>query len=137
MADDLLQSLPQSAAMTTSEQSGILLIEDDDDLRHEIEGFLSRRNLRVFACASLAEAREVLKSIQPSAVISDIGLPDGDGLDFFASMAGAFPECRWILMSGSHDLDRVDALLKGLSGLRPPTVVEKPFPLRVLRELLD
>src|SRR6266851_2111141 len=118
----------------------ILVIEDDDDLRQEIVEYLERRGRRLTACASLAAAREALEaavqtSPPPQAVICDMGLPDGDGLDLYVAFAAKLPSSHWILMSGSHD-DDLERRLAAL-GLRRPVIVEKPVPLRTLHSLVD
>jgi CheY-like chemotaxis protein len=86
--------------------SHILLIEDDNDLRSEILEYMARRKHRVTVCAAIAEAEElpgsiVDASLAPNMVVSDIRLPDGDGLTFYFRQARRFPVMRWILMSGT------------------------------------
>lgn len=73
----------------------------------------------------------------PGAVICDIGLPDGNGLDFYVAFAHRLPGSHWILMSGSHDAYRLKQQLEKHPGLRPPQVVEKPVPLKVLALLVQ
>jgi DNA-binding NarL/FixJ family response regulator len=120
----------------------VMLIEDDDGLRPEIVEYLRRRRHHVMACASLTEARQALETAltngtPPGAVICDIGLPDGNGLDFYIAFAHRLPASHWILMSGSHDTHRLKQELEKLAGLRPPQVVEKPLPLKVLGLLVQ
>jgi DNA-binding NtrC family response regulator len=61
-------------------------------------------------------------------VVSDINLPDGDGVAFCRDMADTYPETKWVLMSGNADLVR--------HGNRARTgafaVIDKPIPLRTL-----
>jgi DNA-binding NtrC family response regulator len=119
----------------------VVIVEDDDDLRPEIADYLRRSHKVVIPCASLAEARAALEKamaegMHPKAVICDIGLPDGDGLDLFLAFAGRLPGSQWILMSGSHDLSRLADRLNGMQGVPPPTVVEKPLPLATLKSLV-
>lgn len=60
----------------------ILLVEDDKDVRQNIKRMLADEGFAVETAAYLAEARAVLAQRQPDAAILDIGLPDGNGLDF-------------------------------------------------------
>ncbi len=120
----------------------VVVVEDDDGLRPEIVEYLRRRRRRVTACASLAEARKALEKAlndgnPPHAVICDVGLPDGNGLDFYMAFARQLPASHWILMSGSHDIHRLKEQLGKLTGLRPPLIVEKPVPLKALSLLID
>ena len=119
----------------------ILLVEDDEDLRTEIREYLQRRVHEVTACGSLREAQLVAHRLAASGafadvVVCDVNLPDGNGAEFYASMADQFPACHWVLMSGAHDVDRIEALQAG--SRRPRcTVVEKPMSLRTLNSVLS
>jgi DNA-binding NtrC family response regulator len=111
----------------------VVVIEDDEDLRTEIVEFLIRRNHRPTGCATLAEATAALETVTPDAVLSDINLPDGDGMNFCIRNATRFPSAMWLLMSGNDDLLRLGSLLKSIGGEKLKfAIVEKPVPLRLL-----
>src|SRR5690242_21816341 len=115
----------------------ILIIEDDTDLCVEIVEYLERRNHQVSGCRTVAAARHALAVDKASfdAVVCDIGLPDGDGLSFCSESMAGMPGSRWILMSGAHDVERLRRELENLKA--KPVVLEKPLPLRQLREALE
>jgi DNA-binding NtrC family response regulator len=117
----------------------ILVIEDEEDLRTEIVEFLVRRCHRPIGCRTLAEATVVLKTMTPDAVLSDINLPDGDGMSFCLSNAARFPAAIWLLMSGNDDLLRLGSQLKSIGGEKKPSfaIVEKPVPLRLLDRFIS
>jgi DNA-binding NtrC family response regulator len=123
--------------------ANILLIEDDGALRTEILEHLLRRHHRVVACGTLAEALDALTGVSghaivPDAIVSDIRLPDGDGVHFYAEHARRFPNTKWILMSGNHDLVRVGNQIKSAGTDLPPcAVVDKPLPLRLMDRFLQ
>jgi len=111
----------------------ILVIEDDEALRTEIVEFLLRRHHVPTGCATLAEATAALETMTPDVVLSDINLPDGDGVNYCVSNATRFPAAPWLLMSGDEDLLRLGNRLKSIGGLMPSfAIVEKPVPLRLL-----
>ncbi|MDP1964272.1 MAG: response regulator [Reyranella sp.] len=111
----------------------VVVIEDDEELRTEIVEFLVRRDHRPTGCATLAEAAAALETMTPDAVISDINLPDGDGMNFCMNNAARFPAAMWLLMSGNADLLRLGNQLKGIDREKPSfAMVEKPVPLRLL-----
>ncbi|MDP2329668.1 MAG: response regulator [Reyranella sp.] len=119
----------------------LLLIEDDDDLRSEIRDYLMRRRHDVIALGSIGEARELLGLPPPTAqpfdaVVCDINLKDGDGIDLYVEFGSRRPACRWILMSGDPDTQRVVEERRRHPALPPYAMVEKPVPLRRLTELL-
>ncbi len=118
----------------------VLIVEDDVDLRLEMGEFLGKRGCRIAACGSMAAAREAIEKshldrVPPQYVITDINLPDGDGLALFIEFAPKLVTTRWILMSGSHDLERLSAELRSFQEHDRPSIVEKPFPLSVLQQL--
>ena len=115
----------------------ILIIEDDTDLCVEIVEYLERRDHQVSGCRTVAAARHALAADKASfdAVVCDIGLPDGDGLSLCKESMAGMPGSRWILMSGAHDTERLRRELEDLKA--KPVVLEKPLPLRQLREALE
>lgn len=115
----------------------LLLIEDNEELREEMSAYFRRRGKTVIPCATLSDARSVLNGCsgtgQPDAVICDANLPDGSGIDFCVEAGSRLPGCRWILISGAHEHDRLE---EALSIGAHFTVVDKPVSLRQLSQLL-
>jgi hypothetical protein len=66
-----------------------------------------------------------------------VHLPDGDGVKFYVASARRVPQCGWVLMSGAHDLERLEGEVSVLAGLPHCTVLEKPFSLRALNKALE
>ena len=92
----------------------ILVIDDEPDLRTLYELTLLREGYRVEAAGDLAEARQQLKEHRFDAVISDMRLPDGLGLELLREMVQAQrPErCVVITAHGSAE-NAVEALKAG------------------------
>jgi DNA-binding NtrC family response regulator len=119
----------------------LLLIEDNDDLRIEIREYLVRQRHDVTALGSIAEARHTLGRMLSTgapldAVICDVNLNDGDGVDLYVEFGPRRPDLPWILMSGDADPQRVTDERKRHRDLPPCTVVQKPVSLRNLVGLL-
>jgi PAS domain S-box-containing protein len=68
----------------------ILLVEDHVATRTALEHLLRRRNYVVVPVGSLAEARAAAESTTFDLIISDLGLPDGSGLDLMAGLHTRF-----------------------------------------------
>jgi PAS domain S-box-containing protein len=77
----------------------ILLVEDHTPTRVALERLLQRRNFQVFVAETAAEARGVAKEEKIDIVISDIGLPDGNGYDLMAELEGLY-SVKGIAMTG-------------------------------------
>jgi signal transduction histidine kinase/ActR/RegA family two-component response regulator len=57
----------------------VLVVEDNADGREVMSMMIEQAGGRVTAVASAREALEALESLEPDALVSDIGLPDEDG----------------------------------------------------------
>ncbi|HEY3107906.1 MAG TPA: response regulator, partial [Chloroflexota bacterium] len=80
----------------------VLVVDDDPILCRLIEVVLRRdAGLAVRATGSLAEARAILRQGAVAAVLLDILLPDGDGLDFLGELIAA--EIRPVVMLTGTD----------------------------------
>jgi len=66
----------------------ILVIEDEPDMAATYERLLRRAGHRVVRAASHAEGMRLLETLRPRLVISDLRLPDGDGLDIIRAAQG-------------------------------------------------
>lgn len=98
----------------TSLPPSILIIDDEPDLRTLYELTLLRQGYRVEAAGDLLQAREHLKLQRFDAVITDMRLPDGLGLELLRDLATQQrPErCVVITAHGSAE-NAVEALKAG------------------------
>ena len=101
-------SQPQSAA------SQVLVVDDEPDLRTLYELTLLREGDRVDAAGTLAEAWEQLKGKRFDAVITDMRLPDGLGLELLRRMSAEQRPERCIVMTAYGSAENaVEALKAG------------------------
>lgn len=70
--------------MGTMEKKKILFVEDTAECQFLLQNIL--KDYKTITCSSLHEAKQVLKEHPLSAILLDIGLPDGDGLRFLAEI---------------------------------------------------
>ena len=105
---------PAPPALSASSAARILVIDDEPDLRTLYELTLLRQGYRVESAADLLQAREHLKAQRFDAVITDMRLPDGLGLELLRDLAAEQrPErCVVITAHGSAE-NAVDALKAG------------------------
>ncbi|MET0649551.1 MAG: PAS domain-containing protein [Pyrinomonadaceae bacterium] len=68
-------------ARLTLEGVRVLVVDDEPDARRLLTEVLSRRGAEVLPAASAAEALELLQTWRPHVLLSDIGMPDGDGYE--------------------------------------------------------
>ena len=105
-----------SAGATTSvaQPARILVIDDEPDLRTLYELTLLREGYRVDAAGDLAQARQQLLDHQFDAVITDMRLPDGLGLELLRELVSQQrgERCVVITAHGSAE-NAVEALKAG------------------------
>jgi len=77
----------------------ILLVEDHEPTRISLTQLLMRRRHRVSAAASMNEARALAEKESFDVLISDIGLPDGNGADLMREL-GAQHNLKGIALTG-------------------------------------
>jgi two-component system response regulator PilR (NtrC family) len=100
--------------MSLQAPARILIIDDEPDLRTLYELTLLRQGYRVEAAGDLQQARELLKAHRFDAVITDMRLPDGLGLELLRDLASQQrPErCVVITAHGSAE-NAVESLKAG------------------------
>lgn len=67
-------------------EAAILAVEDDASLQRSLMMTLKAAGYAPVGAASIAEARRMRAHYKPHIVLLDLGLPDGDGLDFIAEI---------------------------------------------------
>ena len=108
----------------------ILVIEDEPDIRRNLEYNLGREGFKASSVGSLDEANEKLKSKKFDLILLDLMLPDGSGLDLCKkiksnSETGATPII--ILTAKDDEVDKVVGFELGADDY-----VTKPFSVREL-----
>lgn len=70
----------------------ILVVEDDPDARELMQAILEQHGASVQAADSVARALEILETFRPDLVISDIAMPEEDGITFVQKLRARTPE---------------------------------------------
>jgi DNA-binding response OmpR family regulator len=110
--------------------SRLLLIDDDARLTAMVGDYLRRNGYEVDAAGSLAAGREQLKQRPYDALLLDLMLPDGDGLDLTRELRGDARTRRLpllMLTARGEPMDRIVGLEIGADDYLP-----KPFEPREL-----
>ena len=108
----------------------ILVIEDEPDIRRNLEYNISREGFNVLTAGSLSEAEEIVNSNSLSLILLDLMLPDGSGLDLckkFKSNSKTESIPIIILTAKDDEVDKVVGFELGADDY-----VTKPFSVREL-----
>ncbi|MCQ8180928.1 sigma-54 dependent transcriptional regulator [Methylomonas sp. SURF-1] len=110
-----------------------LVVDDEPDIRELLEITLNRMQIQTRSAATLAEAKQWLASQTFDLCLTDMRLPDGDGLelvDYIQSQGLQLPVAV-ITAHGSMDV-AIKAMKKGAFDF-----LSKPVDLAVLRQLVS
>lgn len=110
-------------------KTGSILVVDDDPAICVVVGeALRRQGHKVRTAASIRQRSELLESFTPDVLITDVMLPDGDGLEDVKDIIARWPELHVIILSAQNTLNTaIRATEKGAFEYLP-----KPFDLNEL-----
>lgn len=94
--------------------SELLLIDDDQELCELLVSWLAQEGFVAHACHDGQSARAALVEHQPAAVVLDVMLPDGSGLELLKQLRSEYPDLPVLMLSGRGEpLDRILGLELG------------------------
>lgn len=110
-----------------------LVVDDERDIRELLVLTLGRMGLRVDTAADVASAKAQLAANKYDICLTDMRLPDGNGLEVIAHLNQRFPETPVAMITAFGNVEAaVDALKAGAFDF-----VSKPVDLSVLRRLVQ
>ncbi|OGO70591.1 MAG: hypothetical protein A2Z37_15530 [Chloroflexi bacterium RBG_19FT_COMBO_62_14] len=115
-------------------QASVLVVDDEPDFCQVVKEILSIDGLVVLEAHSVTQALAALAHQTPDLVLTDVMMPDIDGLDLIRSLRS---EPSWsripavVVSARVLEEDRAAALLAGANAFLP-----KPFSARELRETI-
>ncbi|MBA1185655.1 sigma-54-dependent transcriptional regulator [Stutzerimonas nitrititolerans] len=107
----------------------VIFIDDESAIRQAVQQWLELSGFRVRTCARAREALGLIDRDFPGVLISDVRMPDLDGLGLLERLVALDPELPVIMVTGHGDVPMaVQALRQGAYDF-----IEKPFtPERLL-----
>jgi two-component system, NtrC family, response regulator PilR len=110
-----------------------LIVDDEADIRELVEITLSRMGIKSCAAADLAEARQWLRERSFDFCITDMRLPDGNGIDLVRLVQSEYSRLPIAVITAHGNAQAaVESLKAGAFDF-----VSKPVDLRVLRKLVE
>ena len=105
----------------------ILLLEDDESLNRGISLKLSKEGYQVLSAYTMREAKSMFEKEAIDLVISDITLPDGNGLDFGRAVREKSDVHLIYLTAMDQEIDIVNGYDTGADDY-----ITKPFSVNIL-----
>jgi two-component system, NtrC family, response regulator PilR len=107
----------------------ILVVDDEQSMREMLAILLAKEGFAVSTAANRAEAAKVLAALPTDLVVTDLRLPDGDGIEILRHVKSATPETAVIVMTAYGSTETAVAALK----LGAQDYLIKPFDIDELK----
>lgn len=118
--------------MNTQTSKKVLIIDDEPDIRELLEITLTRMGLAVDSADCVATAEKKLANHQYDLCLTDMRLPDGDGLQLVKLLQSSYPNTPVAMITAFGSVETaIDALKAGAFDF-----LSKPIDLGQLRELV-
>ncbi|MBI1943038.1 MAG: sigma-54-dependent Fis family transcriptional regulator [Betaproteobacteria bacterium] len=115
-----------------AQEHRVLVIDDEPDIRELLELTLAKMGLGVDSAGSIAEAKRRLREARYQLCLTDMRLPDGEGLDLVRHIAGLAGDIPVAVITAHGSAENAVAALKAGAF----DYVSKPVGLEQLRALV-
>lgn len=121
------------AGATLTDRLNILIADDEEPIRQFVREALEGAGYQVVEARNGVECLRLIRAQHVDLVITDILMPDMDGLELVGVLSRDFPHLRIITMSGG----KMSQLNRGISQhLGAHATLAKPFTLAHLQEMV-
>jgi len=110
-----------------------LIVDDEPDIRELLELTLGRMNIDTRSAANLADARRLLGESHFDLCLTDMRLPDGNGLELVETIQQQYPDLPVAVITAHGNMETAVQALK----LGAFDFVSKPVDLQLLRNLVN
>ncbi|MBN1825763.1 MAG: sigma-54-dependent Fis family transcriptional regulator [Candidatus Eisenbacteria bacterium] len=93
------------AEKETRRKAAVLVIDDEAEIRQSLQKLLTREGYEVHAAADGKEAMSLVRTHRFPVALSDLRLPDVDGLDLLKMLKIASPETEVVMITGYGTVD--------------------------------
>jgi DNA-binding NtrC family response regulator len=112
-----------------------MIVDDDPGIRRALHILLSRAGYRVVQARDGAEALRMWRDGGGDLVITDLHMPEKNGIEMMVELLSHTPGARIIAMSGGGQTRRLD-LLGNATMLGAVLTIEKPFTLNEMMTMV-
>jgi len=126
MPDDVKGKHATQPAGTTGTPPAVLVIDDDPALLHSLAALFEASSIPFATARDGREGLKTFRRIAPAVVLTDIIMPEQDGIGIIMEMRRERPGVKIIAMSGSGRCGKSDFLTIAKK-LGADEVIHKPF----------
>lgn len=110
----------------------VLVVEDDAHLLRLITDGFTRAGFKAFAAANGRQALQLVEALEPDLMVTDIVMPEKEGIATIIEAKQAAPDMAVIAMSGGGCLGRRGSFLQWAEELGADQAMAKPFSMSEL-----
>lgn len=114
----------------------VLIVDDEPAVRRTVVRFLRRSGFDVDEAEDGAAALKAVANVRPDVVITDVNMPDMDGIELLAALRSGDPELPVIVISGGGVIPK-RVLLKNANMLGATFTIAKPFTMDEILEVVS
>ncbi|AQA19913.1 sigma-54-dependent Fis family transcriptional regulator [Halioglobus japonicus] len=111
----------------------VLIVDDEPDIRELLDITLSRMGLETHSAASLGEAQARISEVVPDLCLTDMKLPDGNGISLVEYIQRDFPQMPVAMITAHGSVETAISALKAGAF----DFISKPIELETLRNLVN
>jgi CheY-like chemotaxis protein len=115
----------------------ILVIDDEAAIRQLVRRILERAGHSVIEAPNGRKGISLLRERQVDLVITDILMPEVEGIETILEIRRQFPSTRILAISGGGSVKGTSIYLEAASKLGADAILPKPFRAYALRQLVD
>lgn len=90
----------ESRGQEASKRLKVIVVDDEPVIAASLAEILNGEGCDSVAVSNGADAINLARKIQPDVVISDVAMPDMNGIETVQLIRGFLPDCRMVLFSG-------------------------------------
>jgi len=111
----------------------VLIVDDEPDIRELLDITLSRMGVVTHSAATLAQAMEMVERVQPDLCLTDMRLPDGNGISLVEYIQQSCPHIPVAMITAHGSVETAISALKAGAF----DFISKPIELEHLRRLVS
>lgn len=123
----MLTLAESSEAVATCPGLTVVIADDVIEIRSLLEHWLGAAGCEVLSASSGREVTDLVRTRPVDLVITDVLMPDGDGLEVITGLKRAAPSTKVLAISGGGNHLRASDCLAFAKGLGAHGVLMKPF----------
>jgi two-component system response regulator PilR (NtrC family) len=114
-------------------KQSVLIVDDEPDIRELLDITLTRMGLDTYSAANLEEARELVATAQPDLCLTDMRLPDGNGISLVEHIQENYAHIPVAMITAHGSVETAISALKAGAF----DFISKPIELDNLRKLVS